>query len=60
MIRYAVTICVLHGHWCSTIVRIKRIIDSVPVCVGASQRYICQAIAVCIIAFDGVIDAVTI
>ena len=60
MIRYAVTICVLHGHRGSTIIRIKRIVDAVTVCVGACRGNVCKTIAIGIVTFERIVDAVTI
>ena len=60
MIRYAVTISVLNCGRSSTIVRIKRIIDTVTVCIGACGNNIGNTITVGIMAFKCIRDTITV
>jgi len=60
MIGYTITIGILNRDRCSTVIRIKRIVDAVTICVSASRYNIGYAITICIIAFYRIRNTITI
>ena len=60
MISYAITISILYSRQCSTIVWIKRIVDSVTIGVDTSRYSICYAVTISIMAFYSIRNTVAI
>ena len=60
MIRDSITIGILCRYRCATIVRIKRIVETVTICVITCGCYIGKAVAIGIIAFDRIVNTVAI